>query len=299
MSEPIDAVKRYKLLKLVKKQWLMDPDTCRFFMYERFKKTDYYIHAYPDLVKFMVNFLFERYEKMLMRQEISYSTLEYYIDCQKIDSVYWKLIDRLPRWRALYVGKVELEDTMHHIAKDRQNIHTRVVQAKTNDGIKLLESHPIPNSQKTLNEIKDAWMKIKIPKLVEKVIEDMKSWGSKDTVMHATENKYKSVLRGLWAKIKSFDDEEVKEELVKRLWEECKESVGMCADGHLGRLVNVLVGFDETFKGNVSPMETFQNSIALLAESDAPLEVKIAQATNLMDEAGIPQSERIAWIEAL
>ena len=61
MSEPIDAVKRYKLLKLVKKQWLMKPDTCQFFMYERFKKTDYYIHTYPDLVKFMVNFLFERY----------------------------------------------------------------------------------------------------------------------------------------------------------------------------------------------------------------------------------------------
>jgi hypothetical protein len=118
----------------------------------------------------------------------------------------------------------------------------------------------------------------------------MKDWGSKKQVMDKSKNLYKSVLRGLWAKIMSFNDE-LKSELVRRLFEECSEAVGMCADGHVGRLVNVLVGFDEQFKNNISKKEYFQNNMAMIAKSDVPLAFKIDQAKKLMDE-------RDAWLEA-
>ena len=131
------------------------------------------------------------------------------------------------------------------------------------------------------------------------MIEDMKDWGSRDQVMDPHENLYRKVLRGLWAKIKMYEGE-VRDELVKRLWEECQEAVDMCADGHVGRLVNVLNGFDDRFGSQISRMEYFQNNIALIAENDlAPREAKIQHAVKLMDEMGMPEEEREAWLEAL
>jgi hypothetical protein len=117
--------------------------------------------------------------------------------------------------------------------------------------------------------------------------------------MKKDENLYKSTLRGLWAKIKGFEPE-IRDELIKRLFEEASEAVGLCADGHVGRLCNVLVGFDPEFTSSLSPMEYFQNNIALIAENiHAPHESKLIQAKSLMDEVGMPEKERAAWFDAL
>jgi hypothetical protein len=75
------------------------------------------------------------------------------------------------------------------------------------------------------------------------------------------------------------------------------EARGLCADGHVGRLVNVLVGFDDEFKSNINK-EYFQNNMSLIANSTAPLPLKIEQATKLMDEFGMPEAERGPWLEA-
>jgi hypothetical protein len=47
-------------------------------------------------------------------------------------------------------------------------------------------------------------------------------------------------------------------------------------------------------------MEYFQNNIALIAENDlATPEAKIQHAKKLMDDMGMPEEEREAWLEAL
>ncbi|NDB83874.1 MAG: hypothetical protein EB127_14295 [Alphaproteobacteria bacterium] len=131
------------------------------------------------------------------------------------------------------------------------------------------------------------------------VINDMRDWASREKVMSTTDNVYKNVLRGLWVKIKTYE-QEIRDELVKRLWEESSESVGMCADGHVGRLINVLIGFDDDFKSKISPMEYFQNNMALISQNTlAPMAFKIEHATKLMDEIGMPEEQRSAWLEAL
>ena len=73
----------------------------------------------------------------------------------------------------------------------------------------------------------------------------------------------------------------------------------MCADGHVARLVNVMVGFDDKFGNILSPKEYFQNNIALISKSDAPQSFKVEHATRLMDEIKMPEDERLAWLEAL
>jgi hypothetical protein len=74
----------------------------------------------------------------------------------------------------------------------------------------------------------------------------------------------------------------------------------MCADGHVGRLINVLSGFDDDFSTQISKMEYFQNNIALIAANDlASQEAKIRHAVKLMNDVGMPEEEREAWLQAL
>lgn len=295
MSGLIDVVQCAKFLSKVKKVWLVDPDNPIRYKKGKYHTFTYYQHIYKDLCDFMVSHLQERYERMLTQKKISLEGIRNLVNKQPIDHVYWRIIDMVNIWAMQIAGPV---GNLGKIATDGQSIHTVAVTKTTNDGIFILEKQEVPQRQRTLCEIEKAWIPMFGMGRVEPILKDMKDWGSRKQVMDKTKNTYKSVLRGLWAKIKSFTDQELKEELVKRLFEECSEALGMCADGHVGRLVNVLVGYDEQFKNNISPKEYFQNNMALIAKSDVPLAFKIDQANKLMDEVEIPQKERVAWLEA-
>lgn len=247
-----------------------------------------------EIVEFIVPFCRARYEQMLAQGTKTIQAIDEMIFDLPFEEVRMRMWSMIDIWTMTYKGPVpELRD----IASSEQSVHTTVVLKATNDGIGILSDISVPDGQKTIAEICLAWFKLYTSKQIEKVMKDMKFWGSKPTVMHKTKNVYKDVLRGLWAKIKTYKGELYKE-LLKRLWEECWESIGLCADGHVGRLVNVLVGFDEEFKTDVSPMVYFQNNIALIADANTPLEFKVQQAKKLMDEIGMPEAQRGDWLSA-
>jgi hypothetical protein len=198
-------------------------------------------------------------------------------------------------WNITYKGPVP---KLREISADSQSVHTGVVVKGTNNGILLLSKVDVQGGQKTLSEIMEAWaLKPASLKLV--VYKDMKDWGSRANVMSNKENVYRAVLRGLWAKIKTVSDHETRSELIERLWQECYESLQLYADGHVARLVNVMVGFDDAFTNNLSPMEYFQHNISLIAASSVPLKQKIEQARHLMDDIKMEERDRGAWIDAL
>jgi hypothetical protein len=294
MSEVIDVVQCGKFLSKLKKVWLVDPDNPIRFKKGKYDQFIYYPHVLKDLCDFMVSHLQERYEGMLIRKKINLEGIRILLDKQPINNVYWRMIDMVNIWAMRIEGPV---GNLGKIANDGQSVHTIAVTKTTNEGIFILENQEVPQRQRTLYEIEQAWIPRFSSERIGSILKDMKDWGSKKQVMDKSKNLYKSVLRGLWAKIMSFNDE-LKSELVRRLFEECSEAVGMCADGHVGRLVNVLVGFDEQFKNNISKKEYFQNSMAMIAKSDVPLAFKIDQAKKLMDDEEIPQEERDAWLEA-
>jgi hypothetical protein len=316
----------------------------------------------------------EYLEAHLAAQTISVADGEELVWKQPFDEVrdeLWGIFDSLV---LKYKGPVA---ALAEIAENAQNIHTHDVVRKTTDGVLLLGKVAVPEGQKTLAEIEEAFMGLLptkhdtlnkmynecldhnvieysddidiqciivrgflrdgiamgkgIPKItysfdraspelrssifaayykmwyeknypllssIEKTIADMRDWGRRASVMLKGENVYRSTLRGLWAKIKTFEGEQ-KDELVKRLFEECNEAVEQCADGHVGRLCNVLVGFDPEFTCSLSPMEYFQNTIALIAENThSNHETKIKQAVALMNEVEMPAGERQAWLDA-
>ena len=224
--------------------------------------------------------------------------MEDYIHVQEfaeVRAILWPILDDV--WTPAYRGPVI---NLGAMAEHGQSVHMKEIETTTKTGIALLQEMNIPEGQNTLREIEWAFsLVVDDKKAVSKVIADMKTWGAKKTVMDTKKNIYRPTLRGLWAKIKTYDDD-TKFELIQRLYEEASESLEMCADGHVARLVNVLVGFDDNFKLQISPMEYFQENIAKISENTvAPLEFKIEQVKRLMDDINMPEDQREAWISAL
>ena len=292
----IDAKERSLFISKLKKCWLINPDDPRAFWKKlpELRTYTYFNHVYSEFCDFAVDYLTVRWQSQIENGKLSLQEVDEMIFNQPFAEVrerMWSIIDI---WNLWYKGPVASLDS---IASNEQSVHTTTVLKLTNDGIGILEGLVVASGQKTLDEIKAAWLVMYSVDSVERVIADMKDWGSRPTVMHKSKNTYRNVLRGLWSKIKGFEGD-LYSEVLKRLWEECNEAVGMCADGHVGRLVNVLVGFDEQFKNNISPMEYFQNNIALIAANDSPLRFKIEHAIKLMDEVGLPEDQRASWLEA-
>lgn len=183
-----------------------------------------------------------------------------------------------------------LKGDLHALALDSQNVHTGAINTQTEAGLNILLTTDIPATQVTLDELDDAWAG---KTTAGAVLLDVRKWYRTKTCRQTNDTLYRRTLDGLWARIKETPA------LVERLWEECNESVGMCCEGHISRLCNVLVGFDEAFKPVVSAAELLQQRISGIAAKDAPSHVKVGEAWAVFEELSVPMDKRMAWLEAL
>jgi hypothetical protein len=207
----------------------------------------------------------------------------------------------LDSWEKAFPWSVKKKLGLQKLADDEQNVHTRFVIKQTNTSIDIINKSSIPKKQRTIDEIVTAWVQIlELPwSEINDIYLDMEIWGKKEKIYTDKDYLYRNTLRGLWALIKTYEGETYKE-LLKRLYEECKESLQMCGQGHITRLANVLVGFHESFLSPQSNRMLFQDKIAsLAADTSMSLDVKIKETVLAMDEYQIPEGERSAWIDAL
>ena len=191
------------------------------------------------------------------------------------------------------------------LARDNQNVHTGVVNRMTEEGIGRLCAVPVPESQDTRRTILHAFTGMAVPyETLMTVWRDIEHWWAIDRCRvpaHAPPDElYRKTLRGLVAYIGRVESAETRSELYRRLYQEALESVGMCCDGHMSRLVNVLVGFDDAFQPPVSQGELIQNRIAAIAAlADVSVEERVRQANAFFDEIDYPAADRVAWIDVL
>lgn len=192
---------------------------------------------------------------------------------------------------------------LERLAADTQNVHREVVVTQTNTNVDLLLRETLGQGPDALRMLTTWWMDAPRPSFEDywRVMADVKHWYSMQHCKAAGDHLYQRVLDGLLAKIllvtKSNADE-LFNELVKRLWEECEESVGMCCEGHIARLANVLVGFDAAFRPPVATGEVLQTKLAAISKLAIAAEEKRSQAEAVMDELGIPDDEQVPWLEA-
>ena len=199
----------------------------------------------------------------------------------------------------LPVQQTIIQTDLARLANDRQNVHTAAVSEQTNKSIELLMKIPIPAAQQTMVEIRNAWTRIYTRVAVdERVYIDMNIWYTQPTCCKENDWLYKNLLDHLWAKIKAEPNKDTQRELVKRLQQECAESFQMCCIGHINRLTNVLVGFDEEFKPQLSKNEILQNKFAEISKIEDETE-KYIQATGILAELGVVGDEAGVWLDAL
>ena len=188
------------------------------------------------------------------------------------------------------------------IAEDRQNVHTAAVSRQTNEMEKKLLAVPVPPLQQTELTIIGEWCalnpQVRYGDMLRAQV-DIHKWFNTKSCRKTDDNLYKLLLRGVVAKILRSESAEMKSELFKRLREECIESIGMCCEGHISRLCNVFVGFDEAFKPPVSIGEVMQEKMAAIAGADLPVEERLAQARAWFDEHAVPEPDRQGWLAAI
>jgi hypothetical protein len=209
---------------------------------------------------------------------------------------------RVARQRVGAAALVAGANNIGALARDNQNIHTAVVAQQTNAGVEKLLSQHVPADQQTLMEIWNMWTSTSQqkhnPRGALQLFADMLTWYETRDCKMPGDFLYKRLLDGLWALVQRTSDPELREELRCRVAQEVMESKGMCCEGHISRLVNVMVGFDDAFKPAVSTGELLQNKMAAIAAKELETELKQAEARSVFAELGIPEAEQAAWLEA-
>ena len=180
-------------------------------------------------------------------------------------------------------------------ATDRQNIHRSSVQEGTHKMVLNIMKRP------TLEDVEV------LPEIVESFNDRRKiTWRNADNlersiteITHdyfntvAFDTPYSDVLDRVWAFIRGHVNHK---DLVRRLAEEIYEGLGMCSNGKMARLMNVLQGYDETLEVE-APKELFQARMGTLRK--LPMAEREAAARALFAEFNIPEDQHEAWLDPL
>lgn len=190
--------------------------------------------------------------------------------------------------------------TLAQLAADPQSVHTTEVVAQTNESLKVLldaADKLTGQAYTTPDWLAGQWLVLQIAswKEVRETVDDMQKWYAKATCCTTNDKLYYRALTGLGAIISETKDVE----LLKRAFEECNESIGMCCEGHLGRLVNVLVGFHENVAPPVPVGEMLQQKIGAISMLDISTDEKVYKAMEVLSDLNVPQAEHSVWLDAL
>lgn len=207
---------------------------------------------------------------------------------------WFQLIPQTDRWhryiRARYeahfvfVRDPEGSIDLRAFSQDEESVHRSSTQSMIAESLAIVMNYPIRSDQQTLCEIRQqlAWLNT--------VVEDYETLS---VPLYNQTVQYKDVLDHVWAFIR---DHEHKEGLLGRLQEELTDSVNVCANGKLARLLNVLQGYDMTLP-QVDTSEQFQERFARLRE--APPQTRLNAANTLFEDFRIPEGSRGDWLQAL
>ena len=182
------------------------------------------------------------------------------------------------------------------LAHDNQNVHTAVVVQIVKETVDKILLIPVPpeyqtETLKTSGEIilecglskKAAWQ------MMAKYCQD-------DDIYELGYGIYGRVLNAVWQFIKASPDSA---DLKKILKSEMEDNIGMCAQGNLSRLCNILSGYLEGINMDI------KSKNELLAERLAPLaqlanyHTRMEQAHAIFEELQIPENDRPLWLEPL
>lgn len=230
-----------------------------------------------------------------VKELVQESGIAYFMTTQQIQEHVREIADAILELRGVQEVPTTVTTELGKLAYDKQNVHTQPVVKQTSKCIEILLSQPLPEEWDMKSVIESYLRRNKIVTKYKTTLKDICKWYRMRTCRNTNDKLYAKMLDGLLVIIQSHAH---KQELMKRLLEETSEAVGLCCEGHLSRLCNVMIGFDERFTPEVPVKELLQQKMAAIAAKDIPVEAKVFEAYAVFLELKIPEEEQSAWIEA-
>lgn len=191
-----------------------------------------------------------------------------------------------------------VERNLRQFINDPQNVHTTEAVKQTKEIIQKIRKISVPeeyrwhitNSSKTPFEIGLEC------KLSQKAAWQMVSQYAQDTAIYEIEEGiYGKVLDSVWQYIKTSPE---KEELCKVLKQEMEDNIGMCAQGNLSRICNILTGYMEGIGSQESVVEKLGRLLPPLLQIPV-LWTRLHKAFQILKEHNIPKEEWEVWTDPL
>lgn len=208
------------------------------------------------------------------------------------------VVEALRAWQDLAPAPPPPERRLADIAADRQNVHTREIVQQTKDIVAKVRTIPVPEAYRwnkdfvspTIGEI------IAACKLTSHAAAQMfNKYVSHETIYEMEEGIYGKVLDSVWQFVKNSPD---KDDLCRIIKQELEDNVGMCAQGNLSRICNILAGYMD----GIGPQESVAEKLGRLfpalmdIEDDAE---RRRRGEQILMENRVPGDQWANWLEAL
>jgi hypothetical protein len=187
---------------------------------------------------------------------------------------------------------------LEHFARDAQNVHTTTAVQQTKDMVARILKINVPEEYKWNTSVcsKTPGEIIIACKLSPSAAWQMSAkYCQSEDVYEMGKGIYGKVLDGVWQYIINSSD---KDDLCKILRQEMEDNIGMCAQGNLTRLCNILAGYMEGIGAQESPAEVLGRKLPKLMEIEDET-TRLNEAYKLLVETGVPQTQWLSWVEAL
>jgi hypothetical protein len=178
---------------------------------------------------------------------------------------------------------------------DPQNVHTTQMVKQTKEIVEKVRQIPVPPeyqwnlniTSKTAGEI-IAECKLSIHASCQMLTQ----YSHKTAIYDIEDGIYGKVLDSVWQFIKNSPD---KEDLCRILKQEMEDNIGMCAQGNLTRLCNILAGYLDGVAPPESVADKMGRLLPPLMEVEDPLE-RIYNAFKIMKDNHVPFAEWDSWV---
>lgn len=193
---------------------------------------------------------------------------------------------------------VAIREGLAGFAHDRQNIHTSLAVDNTTKSINEILKIAVPSEYR--------WNMITTSKTMSEIISECElspsaAWQmvakycSDESIYNFPGGIYGKILDGVWQYIKASPD---KDDLKKILKSEMQDNIGMCAQGNLSRLTNILSGYLDTIVIKESMTNQLGRLLPPLMEIDN-LDERMYKAGQIFREVGLKEDEWKTWALAL
>jgi hypothetical protein len=201
--------------------------------------------------------------------------------------------ERRAAWRAQAQAQPWLgEPQLQAFAQDNQNIHTTIIVEKVKKMTTQILEIPVPNEY-TTETLKTPGEIILDCNLSKKAASQMMNKYCEEVDIYDLGiGIYPRVLNSVWQYIKTSPHNE---DLKKILASELEDNIGMCQQGNLTRLCNILSGYlDELDTEIKSPLEILGEKFAEIQRTNPP--DAYMQGKNLLLKFQIPEEDWDEWL---